>query len=159
MKKGTNSMLFIGIAGAILFLDLFLKYKIEQGKGTSEKAKKLQQEVFRNKIIIDKCHNFGAIFNFGDKKPKTIKRISEVIVGCIIVAFALALAKKKSPLYCFGMALLLGGSVSNTYDRIERGYVVDYFRFNIGWKKLKQIIFNLADMFIILGAIITLAAK
>lgn len=152
-------MVFIGIAGVILFLDLWIKHQIEKGKGTSTKVKKLQETIFHNKIMIDKCHNFGAILNLGDQKPKTVRRISELILGCIIVAFALALAGKRSSLYCFGMALLLGGSASNVYDRVERGYVVDYFRFNIGWKKLKQVVFNLADMFIIFGAVIVLMEK
>lgn len=158
-QKGDDCMFFMGIAGVILFLDLLIKHQIEQGKGTSIKAKKLQEKIFHNKIIIDKCHNFGAILNLGDKKPKTVKRISELILGCIIIAFALAVTKKKSSLYCLGMALLLGGSAGNVYDRVERGYVVDYFRFNIGWKKLKQVVFNLADMFIISGAVIALIEK
>ncbi len=152
-------MFFIALAGIILFLDLFIKHQIEQGRGASIKAKELQEKVFHNKIIIDKSHNFGAVLNFGERKPNTIRRISELILGGIIVAFTFVLVRKKSMLYCFGMALLLGGSASNVYDRMERGYVVDYFRFNIGWKKLKQIIFNLGDMFIILGAIIVLIEK
>lgn len=158
-RRERINIVYIIIAGLILLLDLLIKGQIEKGKGTSIKAKKLQEKIFHNKIIIDKCHNFGAILNLGDKKPKIIKRISQVILACIILAFASALTKKKSFLYCFGMALLLGGSAGNLYDRMKRGYVVDYFRFNIGWKKLKQIVFNLADMFIILGAVIVLFEK
>ena len=52
-----------------------------------------------------------------------------------------------------GLSLLLGGALSNLIDRYQRGYVVDYFSFNFG-KRLKHIIFNIADMFVFLGGIL-----
>lgn len=159
MERGGGHMVFIGIAIFILGLDLFIKHQIEQGKGTSEQGIKLQKKVFRDKIIIDNCHNYGAVLNIGEKNPKMIKRISLIIAGGILVAFARALVKKESAWYCFGMALLVGGSASNVYDRIKRGYVVDYFHFRVKWKKLRQMVFNLADMFIIAGAIIAMVEK
>lgn len=152
-------MFYIGIACCSMFLDLLLKHWIELGKGETEKAKVLQKKLFCNKILIDRCYNFGAVLNLGDKRPKTIRRVSEVIFGGILILFAIAFQKKESKIYCMGMALLLGGSGSNVYDRMEKGYVIDYFRFNIGWKKLKQIVFNLADLFIISGAILVFIAK
>lgn len=152
-------MVFIGIAIFILVLDLSIKHWIEQGKGTSEQAVKLQKTVFRDKIILDKAHNYGAVLNIGEGNPKMIKRISLIIAGGIFAVFARALAKKESAWYCLGMALLLGGSASNVYDRIKRGYVVDYFHFRVKWKKLRQMVFNLADMFIIAGAVIAMMEK
>jgi signal peptidase II len=50
------------------------------------------------------------------------------------------------------MIFLLAGGASNAYDRVKRGYVVDYFIINKGW--LKRTIFNLADMFLFLGGVI-----
>ncbi|HJA92944.1 MAG TPA: signal peptidase II, partial [Candidatus Eisenbergiella merdipullorum] len=53
-----------------------------------------------------------------------------------------------------GLSLLLGGAWSNTYDRLKRKYVVDYFSLNVKWKPLRQIIFNISDFCILIGALI-----
>ena len=50
------------------------------------------------------------------------------------------------------MSLMLGGAISNLYDRFVRKYVVDYFGFRCSLKKLENITFNLADVFIFAGA-------
>lgn len=46
--------------------------------------------------------------------------------------------------------MVIGGSLSNLYDRYIRGYVVDYFSLRFG--PLKEVVFNLGDIFILLGA-------
>ena len=56
-----------------------------------------------------------------------------------------------------GTSLVLGGGLSNLYDRMKKGYVVDYFSIRLG--KLKKIVFNLGDIFIFLGAVILLLAE
>ena len=57
--------------------------------------------------------------------------------------------KKRMP------TLTLAGGVSNLYDRMKRGYVVDYFSFQ--WKALKTVVFNLGDLFIFAGAFLMAA--
>ena len=52
-------------------------------------------------------------------------------------------------------ALALGGGACNLADRMRRGYVTDYFSFNVPWKKLRGLVFNLSDMFIAVGALLT----
>ena len=56
-----------------------------------------------------------------------------------------------------GLALVLGGAVSNLYDRFTRGYVVDYF--TIEWKALKRVIFNLGDLFVFGGGLLFLVGQ
>jgi signal peptidase II len=48
-----------------------------------------------------------------------------------------------------GLALLIGGGVSNLVDRISRGAVVDFLNLGIG--SLRTGIFNVADMAIMSG--------
>ena len=48
------------------------------------------------------------------------------------------------------MSLIIGGSLSNLYDRYVRGYVVDYFSLRFG--PLKEVVFNLGDISIFLGS-------
>ena len=66
-----------------------------------------------------------------------------------------SLYKKKSVLIRLGLALLLGGAASNAYDRIMKKEVTDYFRISIGSKRLERIIFNIGDMAIFVGGILT----
>ena len=48
--------------------------------------------------------------------------------------------------------LVLAGGASNLFDRMTRGYVVDYF--SIQWKALKKVVFNLGDIFIFAGSVL-----
>ena len=50
---------------------------------------------------------------------------------------------------------MLGGAVRNTYDRFKRGYVVDYLSLKTKNRKLSDITFNLADLALFAGAILT----
>lgn len=63
--------------------------------------------------------------------------------------------KQGKQLFSLGMALILGGGASNLFDRVKRGYVVDY----LGLPKIKNIVFNLSDLFIFLGSILILTGE
>lgn len=49
------------------------------------------------------------------------------------------------------IAMILGGGIGNLIDRIFRGYVIDYIDIN---KFFKYPLFNLADIFIVIGFIL-----
>ena len=52
-------------------------------------------------------------------------------------------------LFCWGLALVLGGAIGNLYDRVTLGYVVDFLNFHINdyyWPA-----FNVADSAIVGG--------
>ena len=53
-----------------------------------------------------------------------------------------------------GLALLLGGAYSNTYDRLTRKYVVDYVSFPVKNKRFRRIVFNISDFCIMIGALL-----
>ena len=50
---------------------------------------------------------------------------------------------------------MVAGGLSNLYDRLKRGYVVDYFSIQAGF--LKKVVLNLGDLFIMAGAVILTA--
>ena len=55
------------------------------------------------------------------------------------------------------LTLTLAGGVSNLYDRMKRGYVVDYF--SICWKFLKRVVLNLGDVCIFAGAVLYMVSQ
>ncbi len=60
--------------------------------------------------------------------------------------------KKNSNITNWTFGLLIGGIFGNLFDRITRGYVVDYLSFNLFGYSFP--IFNLADVFITIGVIL-----
>jgi signal peptidase II len=138
-------MAFLIIILVIFIVDFKVKTYIEK---TKEMHKK--EEILNGNIIIERYHNKGAILNSMDHKPGLVKIISSIMLGTIFLVFSVLLTKKGNILYKLGLSLILGGAASNVYDRIKKGYVVDYFSF----KFLKRVIFNLSDLFIFIGAVL-----
>ena len=53
-----------------------------------------------------------------------------------------------------GTGLLLGGGLSNLWERLRHGRVLDYLRFPKAPGPLKKYAYNLADLAILLGAVL-----
>lgn len=109
------------------------------------------KDILKGKITISKHHNTGAVLSFLENKKEIVKIASSICLGFILLLFTLALPKKGNKVYKLGLSLVLGGAISNVADRFLRGYVVDYF--SINYKKLKNIVFNLADIAIFIGTL------
>ena len=52
------------------------------------------------------------------------------------------------------LSVLLGG-ISNQWDRLRRGSVTDYVRFPGAGKKLRSLVWNLADFMLLGGTVLT----
>lgn len=113
------------------------------------------KKVLHDTVILTKYHNRGAALNIGEKKPQFIKGISLVLTAVAAVLFLGSLGMAGRGMLKTGLSLLLGGAFSNTYDRLKRGYVVDYFRFNVPVKRIRHLIFNVSDFCIMIGALLT----
>lgn len=140
-------MIFILIIAAIFLTDEKIKQHIERTKEMHA-----QKPILKNKIIIERYHNTGAILNFLDQKSYIVKYISAAMLGILFIIYLFLLRKKDQKVLSLAIAFILGGGLSNVYDRIKKGYVVDYF--SINYKKLKNIIFNISDMFIMVGSLL-----
>ena len=53
-----------------------------------------------------------------------------------------------------GTGLLLAGGLNNLLDRYRRCYVVDYIRLKTPNKRLNKLVFNLSDIYVLVGAVI-----
>lgn len=125
--------------------DLVIKYQIEKKEFTKD------EPILNGHIILTKYHNKGAMLNFLEKQKKVVMYLSGTILGIVLLIFAVLLPSKNNRILKVALALILGGALTNFYDRVKRGYVVDYFSF----KWLKNIVFNISDICIFIGAIMS----
>ena len=137
-------MRFILLSAGIFVLETFIKQKREEN--TQDK------EYLNGKTVITTYHNYGAFLNGGDKRPVLVKLVSVILTIVLSILFAFTFTKYGKKELRTGLAFLLGGAYSNTYDRVKRGYVVDYLNFPKLPGKVKHIVFNISDFCIIIGA-------
>lgn len=102
--------------------------------------------------------NYGFAGNSMDGHPKAVSYVSAALTLVMAAAVAAAPPKMKLP-----MALILGGAISNTADRLIRGYVVDYIPMSVKnnsdkKKKGKLYYGNISDAAIFAGALTGAAA-
>lgn len=101
------------------------------------------------------AHNPGAAFSFlGDAGGWQRWLFTGIALGASAWIFTLLRRHADQPLFCFGLALVLGGALGNLIDRIAYGYVVDFLYFH--WGEHDFPAFNLADSAISAGAALLL---
>lgn len=138
---------------AIIFIgDLWVKNHMEQSLADGEEKKRL-----KGLILLRLHHNKGAVLNAGQKNRLAVAVLSVFLMVGVTAAFILSLGQGNRMLKT-GLSMLLGGGFSNTYDRLRRKYVVDYFSFGFGGKRFSRIVFNLSDFGIIIGALMAALA-
>ncbi len=142
-------MIYALIAAGIFFLDMGIKNLIE--KKVPEGATK---EIGRGCLLLRKHHNKGAFLNMGEKKSGFVAILSIALTLAMTVLFLVTFSFRGSRLLKSGLALLLGGAYSNTYDRMRRHYVVDYVSFPVKNKAIRSIVFNISDFCIMIGALL-----
>ena len=113
----------------------------------------------RDKIVIRKVHNKGMMLNWMDEHPDTVKSVSFLAMIALLIYHVSLFRKTGLVKEKIGTALMAGGAISNTFDRIRRGYVVDYIGFNCKCKKIAKITYNLGDFALFAGAILVLIAN
>lgn len=110
--------------------------------------------------IINNCFHLTLIHNtgiaFGMLKGSSNIILIVTIIGLILIARSLKndflkdnlVNKKVLFIRKVAIGFILGGAIGNMIDRFRVGYVIDFLDFRI-WP-----VFNLADSFITIGAVI-----
>lgn len=142
-------MIYLVIMVVIFVGDYLLKNWIEKNEKEGDTRK-----ILGGAFLVRKHHNRGFALNKGSSRQSLVAALSLGLAVFCTLLFVVSMGNKGSVLLHTGLALLLGGAYSNTYDRLRRKYVVDYFSFNVPVKGIRRIIFNVSDMCIIIGALI-----
>lgn len=92
--------------------------------------------------------NTGA--GFGVFKDYTWLLTVLTIVVILAVLIYYVVKRPKNKLLVTALTFMMGGAVGNVIDRVRLGYVIDFFDFTL----IDFPVFNVADCFITVGAII-----
>jgi signal peptidase II len=140
---------WVSISAAVIALDLYTKHLI---LGAFAFGEQLNITPFFDLV---RYHNQGAAFGFLNDAGGWQKWFFTAIsIVAVIVITCLIKKHSTQKLFCFGLALVLGGAIGNLYDRITLGYVVDFLNFhyqNHYWPA-----FNVADSAICVGVALLL---
>lgn len=145
--KGWLHMKFYLTALSIFTADECLKRTAEKRRNAEERT------VLSGKVILRSHHNKGICLNLFDRRPDLVAFFSVLLTAAAAVRVFQVRKNPSQKLYAAGLSLVLGGALSNTWDRIHRKYVVDYFSFNCRWKWLRNLVFNLSDLCIFAGSL------
>ena len=100
--------------------------------------------VIKNIFHITIVFNKGAAFGILQKSGTFLIYVS--ILFILLFFFLIKREKIKSKLFLVACGLIIGGALSNFWDRVFLGYVVDYIDLRV-WP-----VFNLSDSCITVGA-------
>lgn len=143
-------MIFLLIPTGIFLLDFFVKQYMDNHKEFDKR-----EEVCGGRLLLTKFYNKGAALNFLFDRPKLMRSINAAVAAGTAVLYVFILRKKGKTGLKTAIGMLLGGGCSNFFDRCTKGHVVDYFSFNVKNNKIRSIVFNISDLFIFLGAVLT----
>lgn len=147
---------FLWVIPVLLVLDIVSKQVAQANLSTGKMV-----TFIPHLIGFELTYNDGAAFSlFGNlpEVPRRILLISFSTIGAIVMIVVLAMKYKKlNWWYKSSLYLMLAGCVGNFIDRVfyEKGLVIDFIRF-IFWEKFA--IFNLADVFLVVGAFLLIIA-
>ena len=137
-------MVYALIVLCIICSDLFTKKLISDKLYIEEK-----KEIINNKVYLWHKKNRGFSYNRLENNPFCVKLISAAV--CLVSLFTVlpVMFQKGFNVSKTCFCICLGGALSNLIDRLKNGSVTDFI-----YIKFKNApIFNLADIFIVLGFI------
>jgi signal peptidase II len=134
------------IVAVVVLLDQLTKYLVAS---TMEVGQSFS--LIEDFLAITYVRNPGAAFGVLPYRTAFLIIVTLIVVGLIVYFYHVLPASYT--LLRLGMALQLGGALGNLIDRVRNVFVVDFIDL-----KFFPPVFNLADLFIVIGVIIFLFA-
>ena len=94
---------------------------------------------------IDYVKNYGAAFNFLSGSRIFLSFIS--IFFTFLLLYFILNNKNNNNIDLLGYSFILGGTIGNGFDRVIKGYVIDFINLNF----INFPVFNIADICINIG--------
>ena len=128
----------------LLFLDLFSKYYVSNFISDS-----MTLIPFIDLLVTS---NTGIAFSLFSSSDQTIKIILIMVTFLALLFLGNEFRNAQSSTYKYALILIISGGFGNFFERIIRGAVTDFLHLRI--EKYSFFVFNLADLFITLGAVV-----
>ena len=135
-------MMYFILAFLIVLADQSSKYLI-----TLQFSQGGQLDLIPNILRITYTTNSGGAFSMFSDHTLVLSIVSAVVCIALIV---LMITLKKASFIRMSLSFILGGAIGNLIDRFVMGYVVDMFEPLF----INFAVFNVADIFITIGAIL-----
>jgi len=146
-SKPSGSLVpWLGIAALIILIDQLTKITITR---LFKHGEELVVTGFFNLVL---AYNRGAAFSFLQNESGW-QRYFFTAIGIGAALYIVYLLRKHAGqrMFCWALALILGGAVGNVIDRLLYGHVIDFLDFH--WRSLGHFpAFNVADSAICIGA-------
>jgi len=136
---------WLGISGTLVILDQLTKFAITRSLAYGSG---IEITPFFNLVLV---HNKGAAFSFLSSAGGW-QRGFFIAIAVVAIVWVVYLLRKypRQTLFCFALALILGGAIGNVIDRIWLGAVIDFLDFHAAGYHWPA--FNVADSAITCGA-------
>ena len=129
-----DKVLFFGVVAGDQFTKALVMRSMVPGQSIP-----IIQDIFHLTYVLNPGAAFGILSN---------QRMFLLVTGAVLIlatAYFYPLLKKSDTFLRLGATAILSGAVANLIDRVQTGYVVDFFDFRV-WP-----VFNVADIAIVLG--------
>lgn len=143
----TSLVPWLGIAAIIILFDQITKITIAKTFAYGQ-AKAITS--FFNLTLV---YNKGAAFSFLASESGWQRYLFTGLglVAALVIVFLLK-RHAGQRLFCWALALILGGAIGNVIDRMLYGHVIDFLDFYVGSWHFPA--FNVADSTICVGAVL-----
>jgi signal peptidase II len=149
-RRRTHRLIYLLVAAAVFVADRATKWWVVRSIPEHNVVPVIPG--FFNLIHVK---NEGAAFGLFADSPAPWKTALLVLVSVTLLATVIGIVWKGRQLHWeagIGLALILGGALSNLVDRIRDGRVVDFL--DVYLKSYHWYTFNVADSAIVAGAIL-----
>ena len=154
MIKGTKDYLFVAVSSSsVLLIDFLSKNKIIS----------IFKDGIVEKIYVNEYLDFILVFNTGISYGLfsgggDFQKWILISLSILIIIFLLNLIRNESSILSkLSISFIIGGALGNVLDRFTYGAVVDFISLHA--KGFSWYIFNIADMFIVVGVILFILSQ
>ena len=153
MKVSKEYLIVIASSSSVFLIDLLSKNKIIS----------IFKDGVIEKIYVNDYLDFILVFNTGISYGLfsgggDFQKWILISLSILIIIFLLSFVRNESTILSkLGISFIIGGALGNVFDRFTYGAVVDFISLHA--KGFSWYIFNIADMFIVLGVILFILSQ
>ncbi|MDD3570694.1 MAG: signal peptidase II [Lachnospiraceae bacterium] len=140
-------MVYLLIIFIIIAIDQFTKKIICDSLEIEEK-----RETVNSNILFWHKKNTGVSYSSFSAYPKHVTFITGIFTILSFLAFLCILPIKGMKIIKIGFTFIIGGAAGNLIDRLRNNCVTDFIYLKYKYSP----IFNVADIFVVIGAILVL---